>query len=349
MNRQSSLWSLLVAAVLLVGALAWDWLGAVPATTTEVASAAASVDSDDVALGVSQQHGAEGGDGAHGDSHEAPHKSTLEMSDADFFQEQFSHMVPHPDHGLHALNEKLPESLQIYNVNKYQWIALGLMLIVFLVVRFNVHRARPGWFVRVFRGWVLWVRDEMVYAVMGKEEGRRFAPYFIFLFFFLAFMNVVGLIPGIGGAFLGATATADFHVTGALAIVTLLMMVLLGSAKQGAVQFWVNLLPHGIPLWMVPLMAVVELVGLLVKPFALMVRLFANMLAGHLVIYSFIGLIFVFVKMFEASILSYATLVPFLGLAIFINILEAFITLLQAYIFTYLSILFVHQAMHPAH
>jgi len=288
-----------------------------------------------------------GGEHSAANGAQDAHKRTMEMESSEFFTYQFGHMVPHHEHG--EIAGVSLEDVGFYNYNKYQWLALGLMLLVFVPIRYSFGKARPGWFTRVFRGWVMWIRDEMVYAVMGKEEGRRFAPYFIFLFFFIAFMNVVGLIPGVGGFYLGAAATADFHVTGALAVVTLLMMVLLGSAKQGAVKFWVNLLPHGIPFWMVPIMAVVELVGLMVKPFALMVRLFANMLAGHLVIYSFIGLIFVFAKMFEGGVISYGTLAPFLGLAIFINILEAFITLLQAYIFTYLSILFVHQAMHPAH
>ncbi|MEY4673853.1 MAG: F0F1-type synthase subunit a, partial [Planctomycetota bacterium] len=88
---------------------------------------------------------------------------------------------------------------------------------------------------------------------------------------------------------------------------------------------------------------------LLVKPFALTIRLFANMLAGHLVIASFIGLIFLFAKMQGGAVTSYLTAVPAVGMAVFIFIIESFVTLLQAYIFTYLSIIFLQQAMHPEH
>jgi F-type H+-transporting ATPase subunit a len=96
-------------------------------------------------------------------------------------------------------------------------------------------------------------------------------------------------------------------------------------------------------------MVVVELTGLVVKPFALTMRLFANMLAGHLVIASVIGLIFVFTQMIGGGVLSYLPAIPAVGMATFVFIIESFVTLLQAYIFTYLSIIFLHQAMHQEH
>src|SRR5690606_38607120 len=98
------------------------------------------------------------------------------------------------------------------------------------------------------------------------------------------FMNLIGLVPS------SVTATASVFVTASLALVIFALMLVGGMMKQGVVAFWKNLLPHGLPAWLVPLMFVLELVGLLVKPFALTIRLFANMLAGHLVIYSFIGM-----------------------------------------------------------
>jgi len=136
-------------------------------------------------------------------------------------------------------------------------------------------------------------------------------------------------------------------VTGAMALITFIMMVGGGMVEQGGVAFWKNLIPHGMPAWLVPLMFVVELIGLVVKPFALMIRLFANMLAGHLVVLSFLGLIFYFGE--SIGSLAYAVAVPSVGLAIFIMIIEAFVALLQAYIFTYLSILFVGMCRHPEH
>jgi len=321
MNRQASIRPVLVIVFALLIA------GFVPAS----ASAMSVMDATGAAAPLEEE-----GHGGHGA------QRTLEMETSEFFMLQFNHMVPHLS---------VP-SLGMYNVNLFQLGAIVLILVLFMMVRGSFGSARPPWIIRVFRGWVLWIRDEMVYPVMGREEGAKFAPFFIFLFFFITFMNVIGLIPSIhvgGFHYPGTTATADPYVTGALALVILAMMLGFGMAKQGAVKFWVNLLPHGLPAWLIPIMAIVEFTGVLVKPFALMVRLFANMLAGHLVIYSFIGLIFVFTKMFEASAVSYLTAVPFFGFAVFINIIETFITLLQAYIFTYLSIIFVHQAMHPDH
>jgi F-type H+-transporting ATPase subunit a len=107
--------------------------------------------------------------------------------------------------------------------------------------------------------------------------------------------------------------------------------------------------PHGLPAPLIPIMFVIELISLFVKPFALTIRLFANMLAGHLVIASAIALIFLFAKMQGGAITSYLTMLPCVGMAIFIYIIEAFVTLLQAYIFTFLSINFVYQSMHQEH
>jgi F-type H+-transporting ATPase subunit a len=134
----------------------------------------------------------------------------------------------------------------------------------------------------------------------------------------------------------------------ALAIITFLMMIGNGMRKNGVLGFWKGLVPH-VPLLLWPMMLAIELVGLFVKPFALTIRLFANMLAGHLVIGSAIALIFLFTKMQGGAITSYLTALPCTGLAIFIYTIEAFVTLLQAYIFTFLSINFLHQAMHQEH
>jgi F-type H+-transporting ATPase subunit a len=224
------------------------------------------------------------------------------------------------------------------------------VLAIMLAVSNSFHRAgRPGWLTRVFRGWCRWVRDEMVYNVMGKEEGRAWTPFFLFLFFFVAGQNLIGMIPGVTGVVEPATATGTPYVTGTMAVVTLLLMLGFGMKQNGVFGFFKGLLPHGLPVALIPLMIVVELTGLIVKPFALTVRLFANMLAGHLVIASSIGLIFVFAKMFHGSMFSYVTAVPAIGMAVFIYIIESFVVLLQAYIFTYLSVIFLHQAMHQEH
>jgi len=274
------------------------------------------------------------------------------MSAGDFFKHQFSHSVPYPiamfDTG--ADGKQKPGLLTVYNVQPWQWVCLGLMLAVFLPVLGSFRTGRASWFTRVMRGFCLWVRDEMVYSVMGKEEGRAFVPLFLFIFFFIAFQNVIGLLPSTGHSFPFAiyTATGTPYVTGALAVVILLLMVGLGIKKNG-LSFFKNLVPHGLPVPLIPIMFVIELISLFVKPFALTIRLFANMLAGHLVIASAIALIFLFTKMQGDAWTNYLTAIPCVGMAIFIYTIEAFVTLLQAYIFTFLSINFIWQSMHQEH
>ena len=154
-------------------------------------------------------------------------------------------------------------------------------------------------------------------------------------------MNFLGLVPG------GATATASIFVTGGMAVVTLGMMVVGGMVAQGPLAFWKNLVPH-VPAALWPLMFVVELLGLVVKPFALMVRLFANMNGGHMVVLSFMGLIFFFAQSIGAGAGWGASPIG-VGFAVFIMIIEVFVAMLQAYIFTQLSIIFVGGALHPEH
>ena len=278
---------------------------------------------------------------------------TMEMEPGEFFTHQFSHSVPYPIWGFTpGEHGEAPKTgpFTIYNVQPWQWVCLGLMLVVFLPVLGSFRSGRASWFTRVMRGFCLWVRDEMVYSVMGKEEGRAFVPLFLFMFFFVAFQNVIGLVPSLGHSFPLAiyTATGTPYVTGALAIVTLSLMLGLGIKKNG-IAFFKNLVPHGLPVALVPIMFVIEVISLFVKPFALTIRLFANMLAGHLVIASAIALIFLFTKLQGGAITSYLTMLPCVGMAIFIYIIEAFVTLLQAYIFTFLSINFIYQSMHQEH
>lgn len=281
------------------------------------------------------------GGGAHGHGET---RTTQELSNSEIFGLQFSHLNPHPVWKPEVSHDpEVAKWFWFYNVNLWQVFAVVLMTIVFGATLLSFANGWNNVFVRVFRGWCHWLRDDVVYSLMGEEEGRRFAPFFIYMFFFIAFSNTIGLVPG------GVTSTGCIFVTAALALVTFAVMLVGGMLRQGVLGFWKGLLPGGLPLWLAPLMFVVELVSLFVKPFALAVRLFANMLAGHLLIYSFIALVFVFAKMFDLSAISYATAAPTVGMAIFIMIIESLVVLLQAYIFTYLSVLFVQQALHPDH
>ncbi|MEZ5987884.1 MAG: F0F1 ATP synthase subunit A [Planctomycetota bacterium] len=288
-------------------------------------------------------------DQAHGEGQEGEHAAEAEhategehgeLKGAEVFLHLFHHVIPH-EVGVPFLDE-----VGFRNINLFQVIALVLMLGIFLWVRNGLVASLEGkgalhGVQRIFAGFVLFIRDEMVRPIMGDEDARKFTPYFLFVFFFIAFQNLLGLIPG------GSTATASIQVTLALALMTLAIMVVGGMVVQGPFRFWTSLVPHGLPAALWPLMFVVELIGVAAKPFALMIRLFANMTAGHLVVLSFIGLIFYFGGLLGG--LGYAVAVPMVGMSVFIMIIEGFVALLQAYIFTYLSILFVRMYLHPEH
>ena len=117
----------------------------------------------------------------------------MEMSPQDIFKWQFDHSVTYPIALFEKDAQRNPKKdgwLTIWNVQPWQWTCLGLMLVVFLPVVGSFKKGQVGWFTRVMRGFCLWVRDEMVYSVMGKEEGRRFAPFFLFMFFFIVFIRM---------------------------------------------------------------------------------------------------------------------------------------------------------------
>ncbi len=125
--------------------------------------------------------------------------STMEMENPDFFKLQYEHSVPHVVYDFGTFS--------IYNVNLFQWLTLGLILLIFVPVRLSFASGRAGPITRIFRGWVHWIRDEMIQPVMGREDATRFAPFFFFLFFFIALMNTLGLVPHYG-LFPSYTATS---------------------------------------------------------------------------------------------------------------------------------------------
>jgi F-type H+-transporting ATPase subunit a len=177
---------------------------------------------------------------------------------------------------------------------------------------------------------VLYLRNEVVLPNVGPH-GEHYVPFGLTLFFFILFMNLFGLIP------YGATATGNIAVTATLALITLVVVEVSGIITQkagylGTIFYWNNDLPMFMRPIMFVVMTPVELISKLSKPFALAIRLFANMTAGHIVVLALIGLIFAF-----KSIASGAPLL----MAVAIMALELFVALLQAYIFTLLSSVFI--------
>ncbi len=217
----------------------------------------------------------------------------------------------------------------------FLWIAaLVLLLLLSTAARGNSSRTVPRGLGNLVEVFIVFIRDEVVLPTIGRE-GLRFLPFFLTLFFFILVCNLLGLVP------YGSTATGNVNVTAGLAIISFFFIQIAGIMKNGFFGYFKGLIPHGVPVFVLPVMIVVEFIGLFTKPFALCIRLFANMTAGHIVILSLISLIFTF-----GTILVAPVSVAF---ALFINLLEIFIALLQAYIFTMLSSLFVSLAVHQEH
>ncbi|MEQ1893248.1 MAG: F0F1 ATP synthase subunit A [Planctomycetota bacterium] len=269
--------------------------------------------------------------GAAAQEHAAPHALFEFEMPAAFAALDYRGAVPEGEEPKTAL----------FNLQIFQVLAVVLTLIAFAGVPRYLRTGKGDPLTRLFAGFAQWIREEMVLPVMGRELGTKFLPYFLSVFFFVLFMNLLGLVPT------AATATASIFVTAALALTTFLAMVGCGMAVQGPVAYVKNLVPH-VPAALWPLMFAVELIGLLVKPFALMIRLFANMSGGHMVVLSFMGLIFFMGQLWGPAGAWGASPIG-AGFAVFIMIIESFVALLQAYIFTQLSILFVNASVHPEH
>jgi F-type H+-transporting ATPase subunit a len=188
---------------------------------------------------------------------------------------------------------------------------------------------------------VIFVRDEIAEKEIGHGDGRRFTPLLLSFFFFILIAALFGLMP------FSATSTGNISVTMALAIVSFAAQQWGGISKHGLVHHFTGIVPPGLPAWLLPIMIPVEILSMFTKPFALMVRLFANMLAGHMVITALILLIPMVAQVSE--VLGFAMIPISLSLALFIMILEVLVAFIQAYIFTLLTAIFIGMYVHPAH
>lgn len=199
----------------------------------------------------------------------------------------------------------------------------------------------------------LFLRDQVVRPGIGEHHASAYFPLFATFFFFILVNNFIGLMPPP----LGATATGNIWVTAALAIVTLATMFVGGMIEKGPIGFWVGLVPHGVPWALWPLVWVIEFFGLFVKPFALTVRLFANMTAGHVILAVLASFLIAGSEGFFAGKLGLAGWLglkagvglPTLGFALFITVFEVLVAFIQAYIFTTLSAIFVGQCLSHEH
>lgn len=221
----------------------------------------------------------------------------------------------------------------------YVWISLLLTLLitVWMGRRYKKGVGREteprGWFQNMFEVLFEFIRDDVAKTNISDDKYERFVPYLFTVFIGITFMNLFGLVPW------GATATADITVTAVLAAFTFFITQWNGSKDHWEHVFWFP----GVPGWMRIILTPIEIIGLFTKPFALCVRLFANMLSGKIMIICILGLIFIFADIFgnAAGVAMSFFAVP---LTVGLYILKAFVCVLQAYIFTLLSAVFIGMA-----
>ena len=219
-------------------------------------------------------------------------------------------------------------------------ISAILMLWMFLSVA-RAYKKRgettaPKGFQNAMETVILFIRDEVAKPMLGDKAGR-YLPYLLTVFFFIWINNMLGLIPG------SANVTGNIAITMTLALFTF-FIIIFSSNKH----YWSHIFnPPGVPIFVKPILVLIEFLSVLIKPVSLTIRLFANMIAGHLIVLSFISLIFIFGSMSMWGGIGISPLS--LAFAVFINVLELLVAVLQAFIFTMLSALFIGEAVNAGH
>jgi F-type H+-transporting ATPase subunit a len=231
-------------------------------------------------------------------------------------------------------------------------------------------RLIPSGFMNGLEAVVEFVRDSIVRPNVGNKWVNTYTPLILTFFFFILCANGIGLVPifdllAVSDRFVlhtghesfinklihgGTTATANFNVTAALATITFLAIIVAGSKAHGFFKHWKNIVPHGLHPLIYILLIPIEIIGMFVKPFALTMRLAANMTGGHIAILSILSFVFLFTEMFSKAIagigVGFLVSIP---LAVGISALEIIVVLVQAYVFTLLSAVFIGMAIHVHH
>ena len=214
------------------------------------------------------------------------------------------------------------------------WIACAIVILLTVVVT-RRRRTVPNRAQSLVELMVVFIRDDVARNTIGAHADR-YVPYLLTTFFLILTCNLLGLVP------YASTPTGNIGVTAGLALIAFVMTQAAGIREYGVLHHLRNLVPPGLPLWLMPIMIIIEIISVFTKPFALCVRLFANMTAGHVVVLSLFSIVFILKSVSAGFFLS----VPF---ALFIDCIELLVAFLQAYIFTMLTALFIGMSAHPAH
>jgi F-type H+-transporting ATPase subunit a len=258
--------------------------------------------------------------------------------------------------GLQPLDHIARHSIDFLGGISNHLFMLLVSAVLLVIVVPVVSRARgviPRGAYNVLEAILQFLREEVARPSLGRQTDT-FIPFIWTFFFLILTANLLGILPlGFLGAsidahlaHLGGTATGNLSITAALAICAFLVIHVGGMARKGPGHYWKEMFFGHAPIWLAPLMVPLEIIGALVKPFALAIRLFANMIAGHIVLGTIV--IFGAVGLARGGAFLGITVAALLG-GVAIMLLEVFVAFLQAYIFTYLTTLFIGMAVHTEH
>jgi F-type H+-transporting ATPase subunit a len=284
-------------------------------------------------------------------------------------------IIGHVANGPHPLIH-LPTILGIdFSVTKLVlmlWISAAvLFLLVTVTVRKFLRQDRPipTGFMTVLEIIVEFVRDSIVEPNVGRKWTKTWTPTVLTIGLFILTANLIGIIPifdviGLANhaikpseeSFLAqvvhgaTTATGNFNVTGALATISFFLIIIAGTKAHGFVKHWKNLVPGGVPVFVYPILIPIEIMGMFVRPFALMARLAANMTGGHIALLAIISFVFIFAQQFSAAVGMAVGLLLSVPLSVGVLALEAIVVVpVQAYVFTLLTAVFIGMAIHAHH
>jgi len=261
------------------------------------------------------------------------------------------------------------------SVTKHVFMIWVVAALVFVIVSASVRRYLrqdrlvPSGFMNALEFLVLYLRDSIVEPNVGRKWVNAYTPLLLTLFVFILTANLIGIIPIFDvlsllnhsvlhlpeQSFLarllhgGTTPTGNYNVTAALATVTFLTIIVAGSRVHGFAGHWKNLVPHGVPIWLYPLLVPLEIVGMLVRPFALTMRLAANMTGGHVAILAILSFVFIFTGLYGAIAGMGVGVILSVPVGVGLMALELIVILVQAYVFTLLSAVFIGMAIHAHH
>ena len=249
-------------------------------------------------------------------------------------------------------------------------VSVGLFVIIPVQKFVKQNKLIPSGLMNFIEIIVTFVRDTIVKPNVGSKWVNNWAPLILTFLFFIFFANAIGMIPifdllGVINRFIlhvpysdnhnfingllhgGPTATGNFNVTAALAFIT--SIIIAGVRAHGFVQHWKNLVPHGLPAFVYVILIPIEIIGMFVKPFALTMRLAANMTGGHIALLAILSFMAIFADMFHSVLAGIGVAIISVPMAAAISGLEIIVVIVQAYVFTLLSAVFIGMAINVHH